>query len=82
MMLSHAGADQESVWGFDLEPTASGCLLTHHFRMGKATAGIHKIVADLDEAARGRFIDDWTAKLERDLDDTLKRLKDVIEEGR
>ncbi len=82
MMLSHAGADQESVWGFDLEPIASGCLLTHHFRMGKATAGIHKIVADLDEAERRRFIEDWTAKLERDLDDTLKRLKDVIEEVR
>ncbi|MFC0107707.1 SRPBCC family protein [Kibdelosporangium aridum] len=79
MMLSHAGADQESIWGFDIEPADGGCVLVHHFRMGKATAGIHKIVADLDEAARRRFIEEWTAKLEQDLDATLKRIKDVIE---
>ncbi|ALC28989.1 SRPBCC family protein [Streptomyces bacillaris] len=79
MMLSHAQDDQESVWGFDIEPLAEGSRLVHHFRMGKATAGIHKIVSELDEDARKRFVADWTAKLERDLDDTLKRIKDVIE---
>ncbi|GGM33460.1 hypothetical protein GCM10012275_01150 [Longimycelium tulufanense] len=79
MMLSHAGADQESIWGFDIEPADEGCVLTHHFRMGTATVGIHKIVADLDEPARKRFVVEWTTKLERDLQDTLKRLKDVIE---
>jgi hypothetical protein len=79
MMLSHANEDQESVWGFDLAPAEDGCVLTHHFRMGKATAGIHKIVADLDEAARKRFIVEWTEKLAQDLTDTLKRIKDVIE---
>ncbi|MFI9778679.1 SRPBCC family protein [Streptomyces sp. NPDC051956] len=80
MMLTHAREDQESVWGFDVEDAGEGTSwLVHHFRMGKATAGIHKIVADLDEEGRRRFIDDWTAKLEQDLDDTLKRIKDVIE---
>ncbi|WP_306368838.1 zinc-binding dehydrogenase [Nocardiopsis sp. CC223A] len=82
MMLSHAGADQESVWGFDIEPTDDGgSVLTHHFRMGRATAGIHKITADLDEEGRKRFITEWTDKLERDLDVTLARIKRVIQEG-
>ncbi|MGW7002561.1 SRPBCC family protein [Streptomyces sp. NPDC054933] len=79
MMLTHAREDQESIWGFDIAPTAGGSVLTHHFRMGKATAGIHHIVADLDEEQRKQFVVDWTEKLEQDLDDTLKRIKDVIE---
>ncbi|UCM88850.1 SRPBCC family protein [Streptomyces marincola] len=79
MMLTHARADQESLWGFDIEPGGEGSVLTHHFRMGKATAGIRKITAELSEADRKRFIADWTAKLERDLDETLDRIKDVIE---
>ncbi|GAA0930082.1 SRPBCC family protein [Nonomuraea longicatena] len=79
MMLSYAGEDQESVWGFAIAPQAGGSLLTHHFRMGKATYGIHKIVADLGEGERGRFVAEWAAKLEGDLAATLKRLKDVIE---
>jgi NADPH:quinone reductase-like Zn-dependent oxidoreductase len=80
MMLSHVGGDQESVWGFDIEPAdGGGAVLTHHFRMGKATAGIHKIVADLDEDKRERFVDEWSAKLAQDLKDTLSRIKSVIE---
>jgi hypothetical protein len=80
MMLTHAKEDQESVWGFDIEAGAGDtCELVHHFRMGKATAGIHKIVADMDETERKQFVDDWTAKLAQDLTDTVKRIKDVIE---
>jgi Polyketide cyclase / dehydrase and lipid transport len=79
MMLSHAGAEQESVWGFDIESADGGAVLTHHFRMGKATAGIHKIVAELDEDKRARFVDEWSAKLAQDLTDTLDRIKSVIE---
>ncbi|UQW99956.1 SRPBCC family protein [Streptomyces sp. RerS4] len=81
MMLTHAQEDQESIWGFDVEADGEGTTLTHHFRMGKATAGIHKIVADLDEDGRKRFVEDWTAKLEKDLDATLLRIRDVIEKG-
>ena len=79
MMLSHAGSDQESVWGFRIEPAEGGAVLTHHFRMGKATAGIHKIVADLDEVERAKFVEEWTEKLVQDLDATLQRIKKVIE---
>ncbi|GAB3547253.1 hypothetical protein GCM10027444_11340 [Actinopolyspora lacussalsi] len=79
MMLSHANEDQESVWGFDIERNGAGSVLEHNFRMGEATAGIHKIVADMDESDRAKFITDWTAKLEQDLDDTLRRIKNVIE---
>ncbi|GLF99431.1 SRPBCC family protein [Streptomyces yaizuensis] len=80
MMLTHAGADQESIWGFDLAPAAGGgSVLTHHFRMGKATAGIHHIVADLDEEGRARFVKEWDAKLAQDLDATLQRIKGIIE---
>ncbi|MGW0366305.1 SRPBCC family protein [Streptomyces sp. NPDC002990] len=81
MMLTHAQEDQESIWGFDIEPAeqGSGSVLVHHFRMGKATAGIHKIVADLDEVQRKQFITDWTEKLEQDLDATLARIRDVVE---
>ncbi|MFI9612488.1 SRPBCC family protein [Streptomyces sp. NPDC052023] len=79
MMLSHAGADQESVWGFGIEPAGRGAVLTHHFRMGTATAGIHKIVADLDETERVKFVEEWTSKLAQDLDATLQRIKKVIE---
>ncbi|MFD7732302.1 SRPBCC family protein [Kitasatospora phosalacinea] len=80
MMLTHAGADQESIWGFDVEAEDGRTVLTHHFRMGTATAGIHEIVADLDEADRVRFVKEWTAKLAEDLDATLARIKDVIEQ--
>ncbi|MEV0844557.1 SRPBCC family protein [Streptomyces sp. NPDC049954] len=83
MMLTHAQEDQESVWGFDIEAvegTEDGSSwLIHHFRMGKATAGIHKIVENLDEDGRKRFVQDWTTKLGQDLDDTLARIKDVVE---
>lgn len=81
MMLSHAGEGQESIWGFDIEPAEEGAVLVHHFRMGRATAGIHKIVAELDETDRKRFITEWTEKLEQDLDATLTRIKGVIEGG-
>ncbi|MHB9864565.1 SRPBCC family protein [Streptomyces sp. YIM S03343] len=80
MMLTHAQEDQESIWGFDIDDAGDGASwLVHHFRMGRATAGIHKIVADLDEADRVRFVEEWTSKLVQDLDATLTRIKAVIE---
>ncbi|GAA1910911.1 SRPBCC family protein [Streptomyces sodiiphilus] len=82
MMLSHAQEDQESIWGFDtsLAPQG-GTTLVHHFRMGKATAGIHKITADLDEPGRERFVKEWTEKLVQDLGETLTRIKEVVEKS-
>lgn len=82
MMLSQADEDQESIWGFDLRPLDGGRTeLTHHFRMGRATAGIHKITQDLDENRRERFVDEWTTKLEHDLEATLNRIRGVVEKS-
>ncbi|MFF4405019.1 SRPBCC family protein [Streptomyces sp. NPDC001262] len=82
VMLTHARENQESLWGFDIEPAGDGAsVLTHHFRMGHATEGIHKIVAGLDEDGRRRFVHDWSAKLVDDLDVTLARIKAVIEKS-
>jgi Polyketide cyclase / dehydrase and lipid transport len=81
VMLTHAQENQDSVWGFDIEPVEGGATLIHHFRMGKATEGIHHIVAELDEDGRKRFVEEWAAKLEQDLDVTLNRIKDVIEKS-
>ncbi|CAO0830787.1 Polyketide cyclase OS=Streptomyces microflavus OX=1919 GN=Smic_36740 PE=4 SV=1 [Streptomyces microflavus] len=79
MMLTHTQGDQESIWGFDIEPLAEGSRLVHHFRMeGDRRNSPHRLL-ELNEDARKRFVEEWTAKLERDLDDTLKRIKDVIE---
>lgn len=79
-MRTHTGRNQASVWGFDMRPTDSGCVLVHHFRMDEATEGIRKIVSDLDEAARKRFVVEWTAKLEDDLAVTLQRIKTIVEQ--
>ncbi|MDV6011634.1 SRPBCC family protein [Haloechinothrix sp. LS1_15] len=78
-MLTHAGENQNSVWGFDMTPSGSGCVLTHHFRMDTPTEGIHKIVSGMDEAEKQRFFDEWGEKLRGDLDVTLQRIKKVIE---
>lgn len=78
-MRTHTGEAQSSVWGFRIEPTADGCVLTHHFVMAEATEGIHHIVADLDESQRVRFVEEWGAKLVDDVRRTLGRIKDVLE---
>lgn len=78
-MRTHAGQNQSSVWGFSMRPSERGCVLTHHFRMDEATEGIHKIVKDMDEPDRRRFITEWTDKLEDDLAVTLRRIKTIIE---
>lgn len=74
-----SGVKEGSVWGFDIEVADEGCVLVHHYQMDKATDGIHRIVADLGEVDRRRFIDDWAAKLQQNIEDTLKRIKDLIE---
>jgi hypothetical protein len=74
-----AGNPQESVWSFEIEPRDDGCLLIHHFRMGKATEGIRGITAEMDDAAKRRFFTEWSTKLAGDLAATLDRIKIVIE---
>lgn len=79
MMLSHALTDQESIWGFDVAEHEGGAVLTHHFHMGRATAGIRQIVAGLTEPERVKFIEEWTQKLTGDLETTVTRIKKIVE---
>ncbi|WP_051096250.1 SRPBCC family protein [Streptomyces sulphureus] len=72
---------QESVWGFDIAPAPDGSTLAHHFRMGAPTEGIQGITAGMDTAQRERFFAEWGEKLEREMGETLRRLKSVIEKG-
>lgn len=74
-----AGAKQDSVWSFEIEPRGDGCILHHRFRMGEPTEGIRKITADMDDEALTKFVDEWTTKLRADLAATLRRLKAVVE---
>ena len=79
-MRDSAGRAQESVWAFEIAAAdGGGATLVHHFRMGRATEGIRKIVSGLDEAGTARFFAEWGAKLDGDLADTLARIKPVIE---
>ncbi len=80
-MHTHAGANQDSVWGFTLRPADGGTVLVHHFRMGMATQGIHHIVENLDEEPRAQFVAEWTAKLQDDLLQTLSQIKNIVENG-
>lgn len=78
-MLTHTRENQQSVWGFDIEPAPEGSVLVHHFRMDRPTEGIYHIVDDLDEDARKRFVTEWSEKLEQDIARTLESIKLVIE---
>ncbi|GAA4965753.1 hypothetical protein GCM10023238_36780 [Streptomyces heliomycini] len=82
MMLTHARVGPGVDLGLRRGGRGDGASwLVHHFRMGKATAVNPQ---DRRGSRRGRpqaFIAEWTAKLGQDLDDTLARIKDVIEKN-
>lgn len=78
-MRDSMGRKQDSVWTFEVEGTATGSRLTHHFRMGRATEGITGITSGMDDTEKQRFFSEWGKKLEGDLADTLDRIKAVIE---
>ncbi|MEU9863724.1 SRPBCC family protein [Streptomyces sp. NPDC047971] len=80
-MRNSSGERQDSVWGFDVEPSGSGSLLTHHFRMGDPTEGIRGITAEMDGPTRARFFAEWQAKVADDLTATVRRVKELIERG-
>nr|AQW35023.1 polyketide cyclase [Streptomyces griseoruber] len=80
VVLDSARRRQESTWSFEIEPTAGGCVLVHHYRLGRLTEGLSKIfAAGLDEAGRERFVREWNAKLSQDIRTTLDHLKYVLE---
>jgi hypothetical protein len=78
-MRDSAGRAQDSVWSFTIRPVAGGCLLAHRFRMGRPTEGIRGITAGMAAAARERFRREWAGKIARDLSETVRRLKTVLE---
>lgn len=78
-MRNKAGEKQESVWSFEIEDAPEGSLLVHRFRMDAPTEGIQGITASMSPEAKKRFFQDWAAKLERDLDETLGRLKEILD---
>jgi len=78
-MRDSAGRAQDSVWSFTITPVQGGCLLAHRFRMGRPTEGIREITAGMTEATRERFRHEWAGKLARDLSETVRRLKTVLE---
>lgn len=80
VILNSERGKQESTWSFEIEPTATGSKLIHHYRLGKLTEGLSKIFASgLDEAGRERFVKEWNAKLADDVQATVERIKVVIE---
>lgn len=78
-ILNSDGERQDSIWTFRIEPTEGGSLLVHHFRLGKLTEGLAKIIAGLSEPDRDRFVSEWNAKLAEDVEATLTRIKSAIE---
>ncbi|MFH8788871.1 SRPBCC family protein [Streptomyces roseoverticillatus] len=76
-----AGRRQDSTWTYELEATAEGCLLVHHYRLGRPTEGLAKIFAQLGEDGRRRFTAAWNEKLADDVAASLSRIKRVIERG-
>ncbi|MFI1825910.1 SRPBCC family protein [Streptomyces sp. NPDC020412] len=82
VILTGAGDRQESTWSFEIEPADGGSVLVHHYRLGKLTEGLAKIFrSGLDEAGRARFVQEWNAKLQKDVEQTVRRIKVVIEQG-
>ncbi|HST48992.1 SRPBCC family protein [Jatrophihabitans sp.] len=80
-MRTKAGQKQESIWSFEIEPGPDGSVLAHRFRMDAATEGIQGITASMNAEEKQRFFAEWSAKLERDLAETLDRLKKILDEG-
>lgn len=80
-MRDSRGHRQDSVWSFEIAPAEGGCVVTHRFVMGAPTEGIRHITAEMDEAQRDRFRNEWSAKLAHDLAETVQRLKAVLDEN-
>jgi hypothetical protein len=78
-MRTKAGKKQQSVWSFDIEAAPEGSLLVHRFRMDAPTEGIQDITASMNPEAKKRFFQDWAVKLERDVEETLGRLKEILD---
>lgn len=81
VVLNSAGEKQDSTWTYEIRPTRDGCVLVHHYRLGRLTEGLAKIFDGLSEAGCARFVTEWNAKLGQDVATSLKRLKTVVEQA-
>ncbi|MFI9612462.1 SRPBCC family protein [Streptomyces sp. NPDC052023] len=73
---------QDSVWSFEITPEAEGASrVVHHFRLGKLTEGLAKIISGLPEDRQRQFVTEWNDKLAGDVTATLDRIKVVIEKA-
>jgi hypothetical protein len=79
-MRTKDGVAQESVWGFDIEPAATGATLVHRFWMGAATEGIQGITAEMTPDEKQLFFLEWGEKLQGEMAATIARIKAVIEQ--
>ena len=80
-MRNKAGQKQQSVWSYEIEDAAAGSLLVHRFRMDAPTEGIQGITESMTPEAKKRFFQEWAAKVERDLAETLGRLKEILDKA-
>ncbi|MEH6379105.1 SRPBCC family protein [Streptomyces sp. KLMMK] len=74
-----AGRRQDSTWTYEFEAAGDGCLLVHHYRLGRPTEGLAKIFRQLGPDGRRRFTTEWNRKLADDVDASLSRIKDIVE---
>jgi hypothetical protein len=74
-----AGKKQQSVWSFEIEDVPGGSLLVHRFRMDAPTEGIQGITGSMSPEEKKRYFQEWTAKLQRDISETLDRLKEILD---
>ncbi|MDT0345795.1 SRPBCC family protein [Streptomyces litchfieldiae] len=81
VILNSTRGQQESTWSWEIRPDGDGCVLVHHYRLGRLTEGLAKIFAGLDEAGRERFVKEWNAKLGEDVRATVERVKIIVEKG-
>ncbi|MEU1818484.1 SRPBCC family protein [Streptomyces roseifaciens] len=74
-----AGRRQDSTWTYEFEAAGDGCLLVHHYRLGRPTEGLAKIFRQLGPDGQRRFTAEWNRKLADDVEASLSRIKDIVE---
>ncbi|MEW2030222.1 SRPBCC family protein [Streptomyces roseifaciens] len=74
-----AGRRQDSTWTYEFEAAGNGCLLVHHYRLGRPTEGLAKIFRQLGPDGQRRFTAEWNRKLADDVEASLSRIKDIVE---
>lgn len=80
-MRDSRGRIQESVWSFRIDESATATGLTHSFVMRSLTEGMNEILSAMEAFDRDRFISEWQAKLEQDLNSSVGAIKRQFEQA-